>query len=1128
MTRRITHWLIFVLVLTTFEKGYAQSDSYVPKVIPPSPDAAALGKYGEIPVGKYTGSASITVPIYTIKTGGIEIPISLSYQGGGIKVEELPGWTGLGWSLNAGGVIAISTVGIPDFTPNYGFLKHGYDFLTFASLSESNKKAMWALIDNRTLDTDLDNYFYNINGQSGKFLIDKTTMKAVSIPKNNLRIKLPDSTNNRWEITDAQGNKYIFGIEETLTAEEASHQHSSSSSYYLTKIITAKNEEINFHYQDYTNIYYTRNSGVKEYHGAQSSSDCQTYMTLQNYTENYTLNEIQGQRLSYISWKSGKIMFIKSGAIREDIPDDYYLDEIRLLTADSVLIKKFDLSYGYFGSSGSYSSTFTDLLPGGRLQLQSVREINTVGDTLKPYTFTYFDELPYFFSRGQDLWGYYNGADGNPNLLPITSATKGDAYRIANDYSRAGSIQTVTYPTGGVTEFFYESNEALIPVSKYYDTEIPVYGLTVTPGTINAYVGYGEHYDTLTVPESLVGTDVLQPFTFVINYPTQINCASNDRACIGNLAVLLMALDSSHVIDLIAMGPFVDGQASGTVYLHKGKTYELSKEGSSPANNVTVGVNGFDNPLNFTIEGIKYLNVKVGGARISKLINTTGTGDSLIKKHYYSSDITVADNSKNLVPSSGRLSSYPIFKTESINSIAGTLTVYNCPKITYFSNSAAPLAVNGGSTVGYKFHQETAVGNNENIKTLTEFVSTEEFPDLYDYSFPFVNENSLDYIRGDVLSEKSYAYKEQQCKLVKQEINGYQYIDSSVINVFNLKSGCEEFDFGAGGGSNYCLNTLFKIYTKTTRWLYKNLLEIRTYNSNGTDSLSTVSKYFYDNAANLQMTSVKSLDGRGDTIITTYKYPHDFVSTTVYDTMIVRNNISPVIEQISLKQTGNLELEKIKTNYQLWESNTLAEPSTIQKSIKGNTLTTELTFEGLDNHGNIRQTTGRDGVIHSYIWDYGAAYPIAEVIKADTNSIATTSFEADGKGGWGFSGSTNSTYSLAGNKSYLLSGGNITRSGLTNVTYIVSYWGRSGSVSVNSAGPTRTGKTIGDWTYYEHEVTTTSITVSGSNYIDELRLYPKNALMTTYTYTPLVGMTSQCDANNKITYYELIVLVGSN
>ena len=39
-------------------------------------------------------------------------------------------------------------------------------------------------------------------------------------------------------------------------------------------------------------------------------------------------------------------------------------------------------------------------------------------------------------------------------------------------------------------------------------------------------------------------------------------------------------------------------------------------------------------------------------------------------------------------------------------------------------------------------------------------------------------------------------------------------------------------------------------------------------------------------------------------------------------------------------------------------------------------------------------------------------------------------------------------------------------------------------------------------------------------YIDELRLFPKSAQMTTYTFDPLVGMTSQCDPNNRIVYYE--------
>jgi hypothetical protein len=38
--------------------------------------------------------------------------------------------------------------------------------------------------------------------------------------------------------------------------------------------------------------------------------------------------------------------------------------------------------------------------------------------------------------------------------------------------------------------------------------------------------------------------------------------------------------------------------------------------------------------------------------------------------------------------------------------------------------------------------------------------------------------------------------------------------------------------------------------------------------------------------------------------------------------------------------------------------------------------------------------------------------------------------------------------------------------------------------------------------------------------IDELRLYPVNAQMTTYTFDPLVGRTSVCSPNNTIVYYE--------
>jgi hypothetical protein len=96
-----------------------------PRVIPPSPDAQAFMRYGEIPVDYSTGVPSISIPIYEIKSGKLSLPISLSYHASGIRVNDIASVAGLGWRLNAGGVLTRTVKGRADDT-NFGMLTNKY------------------------------------------------------------------------------------------------------------------------------------------------------------------------------------------------------------------------------------------------------------------------------------------------------------------------------------------------------------------------------------------------------------------------------------------------------------------------------------------------------------------------------------------------------------------------------------------------------------------------------------------------------------------------------------------------------------------------------------------------------------------------------------------------------------------------------------------------------------------------------------------------------------------------------------------------------------------------------------------------------------------------------------------
>lgn len=235
-------FILTILFLSCINTG-VNAQQMIPGDIP-TPNAASLGKYGDIPVSLFTGTPQISIPIHTLSVRGMELPITLDYDASGIMVNSLPSWVGQNWTLNAGGVIVRQQNGGYDEHefPSQAPVKPKPYFRNYSEIrsyvSDGNVCDSTSLVDRyfRVITDDMspDIFTFHFLGKSGKFFLGNDGEWKV-FSKDNLDIIFDVSDDSNYispfragypkaglgylqpkvikgfVIRDEEGNEYHFG-----------------------------------------------------------------------------------------------------------------------------------------------------------------------------------------------------------------------------------------------------------------------------------------------------------------------------------------------------------------------------------------------------------------------------------------------------------------------------------------------------------------------------------------------------------------------------------------------------------------------------------------------------------------------------------------------------------------------------------------------------------------------------------------------------------------------------------------------------------------------------------------------------------------------------------------------------
>jgi hypothetical protein len=1175
-------FMLFSLVVsgtTIFGQTNEDRLDKLKNMIPPSPNAAALGKYGDWPVNQYTGLPNISIPIYDFKEGGVSIPVSISYHSSGNKVGDIASWVGLGWSLNCGGIISRSVRGFPDENQSDGYfikkqLYQNPDDLCSQSTPSNLTLATQHKVNaaNGISDSEQDVYSFNALGKSFSFFI-KADGTIVPRPYSKVKVKtnfhqsISAPEDVYWSATLEDGTILEFGGLGYLEMNSnprfdigASH---FPTAWLLKRIKGINGEIINFSYNVVSidqDSYFSESDFLKYKIQQLNASQytCSDYISsIQNRikTERQQVTMLQ---VSLIESQSLKVEFEQELSARHDLKGGRALSKIKIISKHSnSIIESFVFNYVYSQCVGSIENwqgvqTVDQDYYRKRLKLTSL-EKRTANNLLhQKWGFRYNPvNLPSRRSFAQDHWGFYNGKVNSNTLLPkfffpLTPAAfqmnqnagfnlpiyKEGVDRDGNEnFALAEILEGIDYPTGGKTDFYFEGNRINLNEEIFNKVSTNALQINVTANS-NPIITSNDYVFTITKAQNIkLSLNSYISSNLFLDMPNVKVSASiirnSNQTVISGISSTLGQSSFSNEVRFNLLDP-----GSYTLRINSN-----CSQASFGDDDIVEG-SAF---LEFEqSQGIQNVNKNTGGLRLQRMItyDAFDTFKNVVMLYQYENPLILSpiDIRKSYFAETEEYSCEVTYPGNGVIP-PGYLGCHN-KIITRNSSTKYSLGSIQGGTVGYGKVTVLYGYGGINGKKISIFSNEQDSAYLDATEFPHVPTNSRDWRRGNLLKDTIY---NSSGVIIATTENVYQYdyrdrmsfFKAGVFVAHSNNSICTMSFCNNPYGDCGILKTCYSISSEQVKLIST---VQKTFDANGLNPRISTTFYFYDNPNNLNATRTEFTDSKGLVLKTINRGPLDKsdVNTTTaltptaslaIDSMLARNIISSPVQQIQYRNNILTQLSLI--NYKLWGNN-IIQPENVEVKVGANPLEQRVAFNKYDVSGNLQEQQKINDVKQVYLYDYKNTYPIAQVINADSALVAYTSFEADGLGTWvNIDPARNNTFAMTGTQSYNLTTGKSFTKLLPagNRQFIVSYWSRNGAVTVTINGNTTTaipGVTKNGWTYYSHLLLTgTNVSVTATNaIIDELRLYPSDAQMTTYTYLPLIGMSSTCSPNNYITYYE--------